>query len=170
MKIQKKKNKGLIFWCIWICILTFAVLSNVTYSKYIKDTQTSSNVIVAKPIITISKTTLNDANNSIIKREIAFTVQNYYLENYAQVSETTMAYYLNIAKKTALTVTYKLYKIDENGTQEVALTNNNTSTYTLPHTTNMEHSYILELTFTEPPSNTDIQDAITIKLHAEQVQ
>ena len=170
---KRRKRKGIsiifiAFWCIWLCVLTFAILNNVTQSRYVgKAKNSKSEVQVAKPIITLSKTTLSSGNNHPLRKEIAFTIQNY---NGQEVSEIAMTYYLNITKKTGLPLTYTLYRVNGGTRQVVPLTNNLTANDTFPHTISTQHSYILELAFTSPPSNQDIQEAVSIALHAEQIQ
>jgi len=168
---QRRKKKGIhVFWYIWLCAVTFVLLNNLTQSEFISGTKNSIGTAeVAKPIVTITKTSTNDVNNTSARREITFTVQNYDLSDETKINEVNMKYYLDISKKTNLPVTYKLYKII-NGVnkQEVTLTNNKTPDYIMPHTVKAQDSYILELTFTSPPSNSDIQNAVTITLNSEQ--
>ena len=170
-KTTKKKKRISVFWYIWICTLTFAVLSSITYSRYTSATQVGEgSVEVAKPIATISKITIHDVNNNIAKKEVSFSIQNYNLEDDTEVTGTAMNYSLTISKKQSLPATYILYSVEGANKQVVGVTDNTTSIYTLPHSTKTQHKYILELTFTAPPSNTDIQDGISIILNAEQKQ
>lgn len=163
---RKKRKIPILLWCIWICALTFVILNATTQSSYMSKTQNGNgSVEIAKPIITMSKTILNDFNNNPSKKTIDFTVQNYEIES-EELSEVTMSYFLSIEKNVNVPVTYKLYKNNE----EVILTNNKTTEYTLPHTTKMQDDYRLELIFTASPSNEDIQHAISIVLNSAQIQ
>ena len=172
MKTPKKKRKIVnVFLYVWICVLTFAALNNITHSNYASKTSNAGGETeVATPIITISRITLNDANNDLLKKEIEFTVQNYELNDDTKRSEVSMNYYLNILKKSGLPITYTLYKLEGTNRQEIVLNDNSTAIDVLPHTVKAQHSYILSLTFTSPPSNQDIEDAVTIALNATQVQ
>lgn len=167
MKKQKKRKLKIhIFWYIWICVLTFVVLSAITQSRYISGGQGDATADVAKPIVTISATTLSDINNTV--KDFAFTVQNYDLNNPSAISEVTMSYYLNIVKNTGLSASYNLYKIVDGDRVQVSVANGLTEGYVLYYTAASQDSYILELTFAAPPSNADIQDAVTINLNSEQ--
>ena len=172
MKESKKKWKGIhIFWYIWICILTFAVLSSITHARYTSQAPSDNTSIeIAKPIITISKTTLSDVNNNPAKKEVAFSVQNYSLDTPSEISGTAMNYSLSISKKAGVPVNFILYSISGSTRQPVTLTNSTSSSFTIPHSTSTKHDYILELTFTAPPSISDIQDGVSIALNAEQKQ
>ena len=108
-----------------LCVVVVVIISsfNIVYSRYQDVFLGRSKVEIAKPIIEIeSIDNSENISNGVYTNK--FKVKNYNFDN--KISETDLYYTLNIITVMRnMPATFKLYKINDNGSlSEVALYNN----------------------------------------------
>lgn len=159
----KKRELTLILVSFMVLALFF---SGYSMGKEFSSTSIETNAKIAEPILIVENNPIVEVNGKKQKEYYQFKVKNYK-EN-GEVTQIDLAYHIEILSKTEKTISFKLYKNNE----EIPLENNKTADMKLQKENPQEDCYQLEIIYdkTKNQSIEDIKQEVQIKVHSEQMK
>lgn len=169
MKIVKKiwKNKKREITLILISSMVLVLFfSGYSIAKGFNCIDMEVNANIARPILTVEHTPTIEING---KKETEY--YNFKIKNYNEKKEITpinLTYYIEILFHTEESISFKLYKDN----QEIPLENNKTANIKLKKEITQEENYQLEIIYDKNKnhSSNDIIQDVQIKVHSEQLK
>lgn len=153
-----------------LMIVSFMVLalffSGYSMGKEYSTTTIETNAKIAEPILIVENNPIVEINGKKQKEYYDFKVKNYK-EN-GEVTQIDLSYNIEILSKAEETISFKLYKNNE----EILLENNKTADMKLEKENRQEDCYQLEIIYdkTKSQSIEEIIQEIQIKVHSEQMK
>lgn len=153
-----------------LMIVSFMVLalffSGYSMGKEYSTTTIETNAKIAEPILIVENNPIVEINGKKQKEYYDFKVKNYK-EN-GEVTQIDLSYNIEILSKAEETISFKLYKDNE----EILLENNKTADMKLEKENRQEDCYQLEIIYdkTKSQSIEEIIQEIQIKVHSEQMK
>lgn len=163
--ILKDKRRGLILAIISIMILAL-FFSGYSLGKEYSSTLIETNAKIAEPILIVENNPTIEVNGKQEKEYYKFKVKNY--KETGEITQVDLIYNIEILTQTQESISFKLYKENE----EIPLENNKTANMELTKEKIQEDCYELEI-FYDKSKNQSIEDIIQdvqIKVHSEQVK
>lgn len=160
---NKKRELTLILVSFMILALFF---SGYSMGKEYSSTNVETNAKIAEPILTVENNPIIEVNGKKQKEYYDFKVKNYR-EN-GEITQIDLDYNIEILTKTEKTISFKLYKDN----QEIPLENNKTANMKLEKEKVQEDCYKLEIIYDKTKSSSieDIIQDVQIKIHSEQIK
>ena len=160
---NKKRELTLILVSFMVLALFF---SGYSMGKEYSSTNIETNAKIAEPILIVENNPTIEINGKKQKEYYDFKVKNYK-EN-GEITQIDLTYNIEILSKEEETISFKLYK----NNQEIFLENNKTEDLTLEKEKAQEDCYQLEIIYdkTKSLSVDDILQEIQIKVHSEQMK
>lgn len=140
--------------------------SGYSMGKEHSNINVETNAQIAQPILLVENSPIVEINGKKQREYYNFKVKNYK-EN-GEVTQIDLQYYIEIITKTEETISFKLYKEE----QEIPLENNKTANIKVEKAKAKEDNYKLEIIYDkEKNKNTaDILQDVQIKVHSEQLK
>lgn len=159
----KRREITLILVSIMVLVLFFSGYSLGKEQSIIKF---DTNAKIAEPILVVENNPAIEINGKNHKEYYDFKVKNHK-EN-GEVTQVDLQYNIEIISKTEESISFKLYK-DQ---QEILLENNKTSNLKLEKGKVQEDNYKLEVIYdkTKNKTNDEIMQDVQIKVHSEQLK
>ena len=140
--------------------------SGSSMGKQYSSTNIETNGKIAEPIITVENSPIIKIDGKKEREYYNFKIKNYK-EN-GEVTQIELAYNLEILFQTEESISFKLYKNNE----EILLENNKTASMNLKKEIVQEDDYQLEIIYDKTKNcwSDDIIQDVQIKVHAEQMR
>lgn len=165
--MKKIKNRKRELTLVLVSTMVLALFfSGYSMGKEYSSTSIEASSKIAEPILIVENNPVVEINGKKQKEYYEFKVKNYR-EN-GEVTQIDLAYNIEILSKTEKTISFKLYKND----QEIPLENNKTTDMKLEKENRQEDCYQLEIIYdkTKSYSIEDIIQEVQIKVHSEQIK
>lgn len=166
-KKELKKIKPRELTIIFIIIITLLLFfSGYSLGKVYQNTDIQANSKIAKPILVVENNPVVEIDGRKEKEYYNFKVKNNR-EN-GEINQIQLEYYIEILAQTDKSISFKLYKDNE----EIPLENNKTANIKMKQGELQEDNYRLEIVYdkTKNYSIEDIVQDVKIKVYSEQVQ
>ncbi len=166
IKIPFKHKKREITFILLILIVLGLFLSGYSMGKEYSKTNIEAKAKIAEPILIVENNPVIEVNGKKEKEYYEFKVKNYR-EN-GEITQIDLTYYVEILTKEQESISFKLYKNEE----EIPLENNQTQTMQLASKIRQQDNYRLEILYdrTKDQSQKEILQDIQIKVHSEQAK
>lgn len=161
--IGTKKRRQMTLIIISMIVLAL-FLSGYSMGKEYSSTNIVTNAKIAEPILIVENNPVIEVNGKKEKEYYEFKVKNY--RDNGEINQIDLAYHIEILTKTQESISFKLYKNEE----EILLENNQTKSMLLASKTIQEDHYRLEILYDKAKnlSQEDILQDVQIKVHSEQ--
>lgn len=159
----KRREITLVLVSIMVLLLFF---SGYSMGKEYSSTNLETNAKIAEPILVVENSPMIEIDGTKQREYQDFKVKNYR-EN-GEITQIELQYYIEILSQTEETISFKLYKDN----QEIPLENNKTTIMKLEKENIQEDCYQLEIVYdkTKNKDTKDIIQDVQIKVHSEQLK
>lgn len=138
--------------------------SGYSMGKEYSNTKIQTSAKIAEPIMVVDSSSKINMDCEKEKESYSFKVKNYKENN--AITQVDLQYYIEILSQAEESISFKLYKNEE----EIKLENNKTANMKLGKENLQEDCYQLEILYDKEKNTTDknILQEIQIKVHSEQ--
>jgi len=165
-KIPLKNRKKEIILMIIVMLILILFFSGYSMGKGYQKTNIDAKTKIAEPILVVENGPILEINGKNEKETYDFKVKNYR-EN-GEINQIDLNYFIEILTPTQETISFKLYR----GEEEITLENNKTQNRKLQKKYTQEDNYKLEILY-DKNKNKDTKDIlqdVQIKVHSEQIK
>lgn len=161
--LKNKRKEILILVIVIIVIILF--FSGYSLGKEYSSTFIETHAKIAEPILIVENNPTIEVNGKQEKEYYKFKVKNY--RETGEITQVDLTYNIEILTQTQESISFKLYKDNE----EIPLENNKTANMELTKEKIQEDCYELEILYdkTKNKSIEDIIQDVQIKVHSEQL-
>ncbi len=162
-----KKNTKRMLVCIYFILLCCVFLFSA-FSKNLSQISGNGEMELANIKLNVVKQTESISNLANTYQNISFIVNNYDGTKENPVyNDTEYKYQIAISFKKNIPFEYELYKV-ENGTEsKIALTNNKSTEFVMPHSEIKEDKFILKVKLSDN-NYRNMEDDLNIEVYAVQ--
>ena len=161
------KNKKREIMLILLVVIVLALFfSGYSMGKEYSIVNIDTKAQIAEPILIVENNPIIEVNGKKEKEYYEFKVKNY--RDNGEITQIDLDYSIEILTKTQESISFKLYKNEE----EIPLENNQTKTMKLVSKIKQEDNYRLEILYdkTKNLSQEEILQDVQIKVHSEQTK
>lgn len=164
MKFKKSKDIRTLTLIIVSSIVLILFFTGFSIGKAMVDVKIKNNTEIAKPILIVENNPSIDITAIKNTGKYNFKIKNY--DENDQINEIELKYYIEIISKYDESISFKIYKNNE----EIPLTNNRTNEMILSKNEKKDEEFILEIVYdkTKSTSTQEIIQDVQIKVHSEQ--
>jgi len=162
--LLKNKRKEILIIASVIIIITL-FFSGYSLGKEYSSTFIETHAKIAEPILIVENSPTIEVDGRQEKEYYKFKIKNY--KETGEITQVDLTYNIEILTKEQESISFKLYKENE----EIKLENNKTDNINLSKEKIQEDNYELEILYdkSENKSIEDIIQDVQIKVHSEQI-
>lgn len=160
------KKKYLYFLIIYFMFFLVFFMSP-SISRYSENIEFSNRIYIAKPILNLSITDVNEKISPVKNIEIPFQVTNF---NDDEINDIEL-YYSLFVNVDSLPLKFKLYRVENDNREELPLTDNRSGKFQLAASSKVTDNYVLEIVWNEADKShiyQSISDYVKIEANVEQ--
>ena len=158
----KIRKREVVLLLIIVMVITLFI-SGYSMGKGVSETKVNANTEIAKPILEVENNPEITITSTNKESTYDFKVKNYNTNE--EISQVDLLYTIEILTKTDESITFKLYKNDE----EVKLEDNKSEEFLLSKDEKQEDNYKLKILYDKGKAQgRDIFQDVQIKVHTEQ--